>query len=204
MQWPSCIKFKRFKIALCLLNNLWENGSTILLVFAVAVIVVLGWVWKYASYYTPKLQTAFLFFIFLSVILFTCVYGTAELSDHWNYSVRYLFIFYSPCNLGIRSGAPFFVLGVPGLSLDIQLDGIAEVGCLPLVLHGAPELFCKCGSSGPRLCLRFLVAELQNMFWGLCLCLSIILPLSDLDLDLYIAGTIFGHFCNGAGRAQCK
>ena len=26
----------------------------------------------------------------------------------------------------------------------------------------------------------------------------------DLDLDLYIAGTIFGHFCNGAGRAQCK
>ena len=25
-----------------------------------------------------------------------------------------------------------------------------------------------------------------------------------MDLDLYIAGTIFGHFCNGAGRAQCK
>ena len=23
-------------------------------------------------------------------------------------------------------------------------------------------------------------------------------------LDLYIAGTISGHFCNGAGRAQCK
>ena len=25
-----------------------------------------------------------------------------------------------------------------------------------------------------------------------------------LDLYLYIAGTIFGHFCNGAGRVQCK
>ena len=24
------------------------------------------------------------------------------------------------------------------------------------------------------------------------------------DLDLYISGTIFGHFCNGAGRAQCR
>ena len=24
------------------------------------------------------------------------------------------------------------------------------------------------------------------------------------DLDLYITGTIFGHFCNGAGRVQCK
>ena len=26
----------------------------------------------------------------------------------------------------------------------------------------------------------------------------------NLDLDLSIAGTMFGHFCNGAGRAQCK
>ena len=26
----------------------------------------------------------------------------------------------------------------------------------------------------------------------------------DLDLDLYFAGTIFGHFCNGTGRAQCR
>ena len=26
----------------------------------------------------------------------------------------------------------------------------------------------------------------------------------DLDMDLYIAGTVFCHFCNGAGRAQCK
>ena len=26
----------------------------------------------------------------------------------------------------------------------------------------------------------------------------------NLDLDLCIAGTMFGHFCNGAGRAQCK
>ena len=25
-----------------------------------------------------------------------------------------------------------------------------------------------------------------------------------LDLDLYIAGTILAHFCNGAARAQCK
>ena len=25
-----------------------------------------------------------------------------------------------------------------------------------------------------------------------------------LDPNLYSAGTIFGHFCNGAGRAQCK
>ena len=26
----------------------------------------------------------------------------------------------------------------------------------------------------------------------------------DLHLDLYIAGDIFGHFCNGAGKAQCS
>ena len=25
-----------------------------------------------------------------------------------------------------------------------------------------------------------------------------------LGLDLYIAGNIFGHFCNGPGRTQCK
>ena len=186
------------------MNNLWENCSTIFLFFVFCFCCCCcycccsGLSMKICQLLHTKITNSILW-----VILFTCVYGTAELSDHWNYSVRYFF-FYSPCNLGIRSGAPFFVLGVPGLSLDIQLDGIAEVACLPLVLHGAPELFCKCGSSGPRLCLRFLVAELQNMFWGLCLCLSIILPLSDLDLDLYIAGTIFGHFCNGAGRAQCK
>ena len=81
---------------------------------------------------------------FMGDLVHTCVWNSRT---KWSLKLFSKVYFYSPCNL----------------------DGTDEVGCLPLVLHGAPELFCKCGSSGPRLCLCFLVAELQNMFCGLCL-----------------------------------
>ena len=58
-----------------------------------------------------------------------------------------------------------FFFGVPGLSSDIYLYSVDEVGCLQQILFGAAELFCKRGSLGPVLCSCSLVewAELQNV-----------------------------------------